>query len=158
HLTTIFSGNVTQMEHLLPEVTETWGKVQIKDKGDCIRTAAVRVNQTGQDQSFIKYRQYIDLNSRFARQDEQMVPKWYYGQLILILVCTLPGHPLFRNRAPRRAFVLVKPCVMNGHDASLGNVSYTEFRPQSIIDLAAISCVVGRVQIGNNGRWCIIDR
>jgi len=59
HLATVFKRRVRQMLPLVPEVMETWGKLRIKEGGDCIRTTGVRVNKTGRDQSFIKVSIYL---------------------------------------------------------------------------------------------------
>lgn len=46
----------------------------------------------------------------------------------------------------------------SGRNATLERVTYTSMRLQTyIIDLASISCVVGRVRIGRGERWGIID-
>ena len=88
-----------------------------------------------------------------------MVPKWHYGQLIAVIVCMLPSHTLFYTKVPtRRSFALIKLCCTSGEDATLQSVTFLEFGTEYIIDLAAIRCVVGRVQVGNAGRWGIIDR
>ena len=56
-------------------------------------------------------------------------------------------------------FAEVERCETDGLDATLGPVTYTEMRGSTaIIELNAISCVVGRVKVGTGRRWGIIDR
>ena len=78
----------------------------------------------------------------------------------MILVCILPVHQLFKNRRPvRRLLALVQTCETEGRDATLESVTYTKMRAYTqIIELTAISCVVGRVKVGKGKRWGIIDR
>ena len=54
HLVMVFQKPLHEMLPLVPHSMEMWGKLRIKDGGDCIRTAGVRVNKTSRDQSFIK--------------------------------------------------------------------------------------------------------
>ena len=107
----------------------------------------------------IQYRLYIDKNARFKNKAVEFEPRWFYGRLDLILVCTLPASYIFHTNQPQRlAFGLVEPCRVDPQHASSDLVTYKQTAPQTIIDLASIGCVVGRIQVGNNGRWGIIDR
>jgi hypothetical protein len=74
-------------------------------------------------------------------------------------VVKLPAHPLFESVPTTRLLAAVQRCDTGGADATLEYVTYTTMRPQTeVIELAAISCVVGRVKIGVGKRWGIIDR
>ena len=83
----------------------------------------------------------------------------FYGQLHKILVCIVPESDLFEDEPVRRIFAEVERCETDGLDATLGPVTYTRMhRTTAIIELVAISCVVGRVKVGRGRRWGIIDR
>ena len=71
----------------------------------------------------------------------------------------LPAHKLFNPTPVRRLFAEVEMCETGGLDATLGPVTYTRMRgTTAIIELTAISCVVGRIKVGRGRRWGIVDR
>ena len=99
---------------------------------------------------------FVDKNATFKNKPVQFESQWFYGRLDLILVCTLPAHYYFRSeRSQCLIFALVEA---NGKDASSNLVTYFKTSPLTIIDLAAVCGVVGRIQVGTKGRWGIIDR
>ena len=85
----------------------------------------------------------------------------FYGQLCHILVCYLPDIDLWQNvRGTTRLLAVVDPCDISlqgdNRDAARHLVSFTKYTTAVVIDLAAISCIVGRVQ--TRKRWYILDR
>jgi hypothetical protein len=74
-------------------------------------------------------------------------------------VVKLPAHPLFESMPTTCLLAAVQRCNTGGADATLKYVAYMKMRPQTeVIELAAISCVVGRVKMGVGKQWGIIDR
>ncbi|KAF8581135.1 hypothetical protein K439DRAFT_1414651 [Ramaria rubella] len=143
----------------LPMEMESWGKVRIADGGDCFRTCTTASNRAGRDQSFVRYDLLVDIHANHPKKGSIFETRCFYGQLQQILVCTLPAHELFGPLPRRRLLALVHTCETNGFDAILGLVTYTKMRSYTdIIELTAISCVVGRVQVGCGKRLGIIDR
>lgn len=85
----------------------------------------------------------------------------FYGQLYHILVCPLPDKPFWRSlRGTTRLLAVIHPCDIQlqgtTQDAAKNLVSFRSYTAAVIIDLAAISCVVGRVQ--TQKKWYIVDR
>ena len=107
----------------------------------------------------LQYDLLVDKYANKSNVQPFFVPRCCYGQLQKILVCELPDHEYFANYHKRRLFALVQSCETDGKDASLESVTYTKLEGKTrIIELTAISCVVGRVKIGTGNRWGIIDR
>ncbi|KAF8590237.1 hypothetical protein K439DRAFT_1628130 [Ramaria rubella] len=101
----------------------------------------------------------VDIHANHPKKRSVVEPRCFYGQLQQILVCTLPAHELFRLQPRRRLLALVHTCETNGFDTTLGLVTYTKVRSHTdVIELTAISCVMGRVQVGCGKQWGIIDR
>ena len=101
----------------------------------------------------------VDIHARKPVQPSVFESQCFHGQLHHILVCELPADPLFEARPVRRLFAAVQRCDTDGLDVTKESVTYTMMRPQSeVIELTAISCVVGRVRVGTGNRWGIIDR
>lgn len=74
-------------------------------------------------------------------------------------MCDLPALEPLGIRPGRHFWALVQHCETAGKDATKELVTYTKMQSHTeIIELAAISCGIGRVPIGSNGRWGIIDR
>lgn len=97
--------------------------------------------------------EYEDDPGRPAR-DKQIV---CYGQIQSYIYVTLPAKSHLRTDCDSTAILaLVALCKTNGEDASLKPVWYKDMELVRAFDIATISCVVGRVKVGD--RWGIIDR
>ena len=109
--------------------------------------------------SFMQYELQADIHANMPKKPSVFESRCFYGQLQMILVCILPAHPLFTPQPVRRLLALVHTCETNGLDATLSPVTYTKMRSMTeVIELSAISCVVGRVGFGTGQCWGIIDR
>jgi hypothetical protein len=97
----------------------------------------------------------IDLNARYKKREERLVPKSFYGELLNIYEVPLPSHRLLEDAPVTLLLAVVKPCNAIW-DAANNLSSYTGFGPVEVIDLNAIQAVVGRVN--DRGCWTIIDR
>jgi hypothetical protein len=101
----------------------------------------------------------VDINAKKVNKVSVFESRCFYGQLHHILVCRLPADPLFAPQPTTRLLAAVQRCDTGSADATLQQVTYTTMRPQTeVIELTAISCVVGRVKIGTGKRWGIIDQ
>ncbi|KAF8572820.1 hypothetical protein K439DRAFT_1377412 [Ramaria rubella] len=109
----------------LPMEMECWGKMCIGDGGDCIRTSTTASNCNGHDTSFVQYDLLVDIHTNKMKKPSMFETRCFYGQLQLILVCTLPTHNLFEPVPCCRLLAVVCTCETNGFDATIGPVTYT---------------------------------
>lgn len=84
-----------------------------------------------------------------------------YGCLQQIIACQLPGTKFWNDQSKKintGLFLLglVEPCITEGKDATEEVVFYNSTKTSRIMNLVAISSVVGRVRTRN--KWGIIDR
>lgn len=94
-----------------------------------------------------------------ANQAPQFETRCFYGQLELILSCTLKAPPVPGHDSLHKLFGVVRTCITNGADATIEPVTYTALSSSlMVIELTTISCAIGRVKIGTGHRWGIVDR
>lgn len=81
-----------------------------------------------------------------------------YGQLMQVLVCTLPVHACFEQYGGKtHLLAVVTPCQTHGKDAQKEVVRYSlPLLKPVVIDVRAIKALVGRVE--SRGSWGIIDQ
>lgn len=80
-----------------------------------------------------------------------------YGQLDMILVCTVPSKPQFRRYAGKVTLLgVVTPCQTKGADARLSLVDYNKTLKPLVMDIRDITAVVGRAR--TRDRWWVIDQ
>ncbi|KAF7291084.1 hypothetical protein MKEN_01490300 [Mycena kentingensis (nom. inval.)] len=80
-----------------------------------------------------------------------------YGLLVEILTCDVPDDAKFGVfSGTTRLLAVIQPCNTAGRDAATGVVAYTRLQASLVVDLNAISAVVGRIRRGE--RWYIVDR
>ncbi|KAF8581830.1 hypothetical protein K439DRAFT_1352860 [Ramaria rubella] len=133
-----------------------WGKVRIGDGGDCICTSTTCANHASRDMSYVHM--CVDIHAHKHCKEPQFKTQCFYGQLMTILVCDLPSHSLFNHHPEHR---LLETCNTAGQDGTLSPVTYTVFLNSgspTVIELTAISCVVGCIKVGHGNTWGIIDQ
>ncbi|KZV83746.1 hypothetical protein EXIGLDRAFT_713006 [Exidia glandulosa HHB12029] len=82
----------------------------------------------------------------------------FFGQLQHVFVLSLPALKKFKQREPQTVLLAsVKDCT-GATDAYGNGIQYYSgaLGPSHIIDLAAIECLVGRIE--DRGEWAIVDR
>jgi hypothetical protein len=74
----------------------------------------------------------------------------FYARLEQIIECALPANATRQLDSPKLFLLaLVTDCISDGRDATADTVTYTATKSSSnIIDLNAIQCVVGRLELG----------
>ena len=81
----------------------------------------------------------------------------FYGRLERILEVTIPDQDFWGDYKDKTVLLaLITPCKTKGTDATKILTTYTMMTAQIIVDLQAISSVVGRIKSRNT--WTIIDR
>jgi hypothetical protein len=107
----------------------------------------------------VKFDLLVDIHACKRKHAPIFETRCFYGQLHHILVCELPANHLFEAGPSTSLLAAVQRCDTDGKDATAELVTYTTMRAQSeVIELTAISCVVGRVKVGTGNSWGIIDR
>ena len=84
----------------------------------------------------------------------------FYARLEQIIECTIPVNNALQLKSPKLFLLtLVTDCISGGGDATMDAITYTAMKSSSsIIDLNAIQCVVGHLELGvSQRRWGIID-
>ncbi|KAF8522354.1 hypothetical protein JB92DRAFT_3110713 [Gautieria morchelliformis] len=138
-----------------PDENITWDG----NSGDCIRTAKTAANWSGRDTSFVWYDLQVDIHAHHRNRPPVFETQCFYGQLHMILTFILPDHKMFGAQPSRRLLAVVQSCDTDGSDATFAPVTYRKMRTSmQVIELTAISCVIGRVPIGTTNMWGIIDR
>ncbi|KAF8576135.1 hypothetical protein K439DRAFT_1367972, partial [Ramaria rubella] len=107
----------------------------------------------------VKYDLQVDIHANKPKKKSVFETRCFYGQLHMILVCTLPADDLFEPEPVQRLLAVMHTCETEGLDATLGPVTYTKMRSHTdVIELTAINCVVRRVKVGTGSTWGILDR
>jgi len=159
-----------------------WGKVRVANGGDRISTAFAQERHRGaiRDASFVRVRtpsvsltpiylntyfqQYemnVDRNARHRNAPIDFQRVVFYARLEQIIECTIPANNTLQLKSPKLFLLaLVTDCITDGGDATTDAVTYTAMKSSSsLIDLNAIQCVVGRLELGvSQRRWGIVDR
>ncbi|KAF8575523.1 hypothetical protein K439DRAFT_1623524 [Ramaria rubella] len=159
HLATQFRKPWNFILKLLPTTMERWAKVRISDGGDCICTSTTGANRAAETQ-VMSYDLVVDTHAHKRKKQPQFETQCFYGQLMMILVCDLPSHSLFNHHPERRLLAVVITCNTGGQDGTLTSVTYTKYLNSgspTVIELTAISCVIGCVKVGQGNTWGIID-
>ena len=93
----------------------------------------------------------------YVDNDGIEVPVVYYGELQLILVCTLPDNPIFQNYAGNTFLLaIVTPCKTQCKDAREELTCYKDVHTKLAVDVRSITAVVGRVK--TRQKWYIVDQ
>ena len=103
----------------------------------------------------------IDRNVRHRNAPINFQQAVFYAQLEQIIECTIPANNTLQLKLPKLFLLaLVTDCISGGGDATTDAITYTAMKSSSsIINLNAIQCVVGHLELGvSQRRWGIIDR
>ncbi|KAJ6457509.1 hypothetical protein C8R47DRAFT_995638, partial [Mycena vitilis] len=147
------------IEPQLPEIMPRWGKVRIAD-GDSIRSVSASADESDgesqRDKMFIRVGlSFYEL--QVQNDDDDWIPKIFYGRLEEILVCQLPKDKLWGSMSGgTRLLAVITPCSTSGKDAATEYTSYTQTTQTIVTDLQTVVAVVGRFR--TRGEWAIIDR
>ncbi|KAJ7671304.1 hypothetical protein DFH06DRAFT_980291, partial [Mycena polygramma] len=154
YFSAVLSKACKNIEPQLPEIMPRWGKVRIAD-GDYIRSVSASADESNgesqRDTMFIRYELHVQ------NDDNDWIPKIFYGRLEEILVCQLPKDKLWGSMSGgTRLLAVITPCSTSGKDAATEYTSYTHMTQTIVTDLQTVVAVVGRFR--TRGEWAIIDR
>ena len=99
----------------------------------------------------------VEVEDKYQRMHRTV----FYGKLCYILVCYLSNKPSWRTlKGTTRLLAAIQPCDIQlqgkARDATKSIVFYSNYSTMVVVDLAAVTCVVGRVQ--SRKKWYILDR
>ncbi|KAF8576803.1 hypothetical protein K439DRAFT_1366221, partial [Ramaria rubella] len=103
----------------------------------------------------------VDFYVHNHKKQPQYETQCFYSQLMTILVCGLPSNSLFNHHPEHRLLAVIRTCDTAGQDSTLTPVTYTNYLNSgspTVIELMAISCVIGQVKVRQGNTWGIIDR
>ncbi|EAU84542.2 hypothetical protein CC1G_00061 [Coprinopsis cinerea okayama7 len=154
HLVLLDNPSVARIKRHLPTSMDVWGKLRINGGRTTVRTEMVSEKTLRHRQRLTSYVRY---ESEYQGQDGRQFTVVSYGELSLILVCTLPNHRLFGNHAGKtHLLAVVTPCQTQSTDARLEPTGYDQLLAPVVIDVRSITAAVGRQRRGNT--WWIIDQ
>src|SRR6266436_9734952 len=146
YLITAFGQTWAHYLQQLPKMMPQWGKVHIRNGGDCIHAAIAQCDNSKNHKA------------SFVQVHYQFLIIYFYGQLEYVLYCRLPENCTPDNPEPATLLLaLITTCDMRGCNATQEEVCFKELSSYSkIIDLRTICAVVGCLKVGD--AWAIIDR
>ncbi|KZV78954.1 hypothetical protein EXIGLDRAFT_847001 [Exidia glandulosa HHB12029] len=160
HLSVRFNNaNAKALEQYVPTAIEAWGKVRRLDGGDTIHAREmVKRRHDERDATFVRYIGEVDKHAAQRNRAPEYVQKAFFGQLQHVFVLSLPALPNYKQRERQTVLLAsVKDCT-GAADTHGNGIQYYSgaLGPSHSIDLAAIECLVGRVE--DRGEWAIVDR
>ncbi|QRV93536.1 Transposase family Tnp2 protein [Ceratobasidium sp. AG-Ba] len=125
----------------IPERCERWGRLQVTDGGDCIRSASATnaLSSYGKrDASFIKTKKMRN------NKEVEMVKVFGYGRLNFILALNLPAAPKFSVNEPHFHILAHTTKAKDARgDTSIERVSYIKLGRSFVLDMTSVKHVVG---------------
>ncbi|KAI0675161.1 hypothetical protein C8Q78DRAFT_1010786 [Trametes maxima] len=149
---------------LLSKLTQ-WGKARILNGGDTFHAASLTQHHIGRrDRTYVRYEVYVDKNQHRRKQKEVFELQTFYGRLEYIIMLQFDSatalEALGLDRPTTVLLAAIKPCAITHSHPRLDIHYFTQHGALSLVDLACVQCVVGRVPSLENGTkgWGIVDR
>ncbi|KAH9922140.1 hypothetical protein B0H21DRAFT_841828 [Amylocystis lapponica] len=161
-LATRFDTTAATVRHILPQVLECWGRVQILPDGDTIRASEfTKTRDDSRDATYVRYETLVDINASYARRQVVLQKRTFYGQLQHLVVLRLTPFPHLGIEEPTTIiWAAIRSCVVEQSHNDLDIHFYSQgaagVGALDVIDVTCVQCLVGRVPDGQ--RWAIIDR
>ncbi|KAH9941067.1 hypothetical protein B0H21DRAFT_753454 [Amylocystis lapponica] len=161
-IATRFETTAAGARQVLPQVLESWGKVQILDGGDTIRASAFsKARDDSRDATYVRYEILVDVNAQYPRRPVVLEKRTFYGQLQHILVLRLTSSPRNNIMEPKTiVFAAIRSCTIEESHRDLDIHFYSDgaagLGALDVVDISCVQCLVGRVPDGH--RWAIVDR
>ncbi|KAH9922695.1 hypothetical protein B0H21DRAFT_712628 [Amylocystis lapponica] len=161
-LATRFDTTAAGARQILPQVLESWGRVQILNDGDTIRASAFsKMRDDSRDATYVRYETLVDINARHPRRLVVLQKRTFYGQLQHLVVLRLTPCARLAIKEPTTIILAaIRSCVVESSHSDLD----IHFYPQGaagvgsldVVDVTCVQCLIGRVPDGS--QWAIIDR
>ncbi|EAU91248.2 hypothetical protein CC1G_06883 [Coprinopsis cinerea okayama7 len=141
---------ISAIKKELPAEMPAWGKIRIEGGRTTIRTSTV-------SELSHNFRLSSYYASEYVNEAGNPVDVISYGELNVVLVCSLPDIALFEGYAGKTYLLaIVTPCKTRGKDARKELTSYKAMHAPVAIDMRNIQAVTGRAQ--RSQQWWILDR
>ncbi|KAI0669694.1 hypothetical protein C8Q78DRAFT_1193260 [Trametes maxima] len=164
-LATRFDRRPPNIRPFLPSELTQWGKARILNGGDTFHAASLTQHHIGRrDRTYVRYEVYVDKNRHRRKQKEVFELQTFYGRLEYIIMLRFDSatalEALGLDRPTTVLLAAIKPCAITHSHPRLDIHYFTQHGALSLVDLACIQCVVGRVpSLENGGKgWGIVDR
>ncbi|KAI0087621.1 hypothetical protein BDY19DRAFT_1073305 [Irpex rosettiformis] len=152
------------VRNALPHALQEWERIRFLPEGDIVSAAAYRshvdsvanTRPDARNNTFVRYEQIVDLNSRFRNLPSVWAQKPFFGQLMHIIAVDIPDIPSLNIPSTRVVLAAIRSCKVTSSHEILDIHYYSEYGPLDLVDLTTIQCIVGRVY--DRGQWGIIDR
>lgn len=175
HLATRYSSRIGVVNRLIKvEFMEQFARVRRLEGGDEMHAAKMirRAPEDYRDRTFVKYVGLVDQDARFVNRPERLTDEASYGQLLNIILVTLPAHVavvLDRSHGSTEPAILflahIQPCIIDGQvSTSVDAATYKKMSDRKeVVDIGTVQCLVGRTPLplmisGASDTWAIIDR
>jgi hypothetical protein len=99
----------------------------------------------------------VDKFAHQRRRTSQFELRDFYGQLLRLLVVSVPESQNDQIRPQTLVYALIKSIKLINPTTTADGIKYYEnFGSMEFVDLNQVKCVIGRIM--DRGRWAIVDR
>ncbi|EPS95762.1 hypothetical protein FOMPIDRAFT_65211, partial [Fomitopsis schrenkii] len=159
HLSTCFDipARTARTMLKLDQITE-WGKLQILNGGDRIRTTSLGgVRADSRNASFVRYESLVDKFANQRNRPSVFELRTFYGELQHLFSIKLQG-PTVSERPEMILLAGIRTCKLDNR-APPGGLDihyYTTEGQYEVVDVNNVQCLVGRIR--DREQWAIVDR